>query len=46
MKETSSVKIALTPEQQAQIREATGKEVATLKLQPLEGRLAPGIRYN
>jgi hypothetical protein len=36
-----AVQITLTPEQQAQIREQTGKKVQTLKLEGLETRLAP-----
>jgi hypothetical protein len=46
MKEQPTVKIPLTKEQQEQIRQATGREVATLKLQPLEGRLVPYRRMN
>jgi hypothetical protein len=43
MGEKPMVKLTLTPEQQTQIRDATGKEVATLKLEALEARLAPGM---
>jgi hypothetical protein len=40
------IRITLTPEQQAQIQQATGKAVTTLKLQPLEERLAPSLSTN
>jgi hypothetical protein len=40
------VKMTLTPEQQAQIRQVTGKQVLTLRLLPLEERLAPGMQFN
>jgi len=36
-----AIQIALTPEQQAQIQQATGKQVSSLKLEPLEERLLP-----
>jgi hypothetical protein len=46
MAEKPTVKIALTPEQQEQIRRQSGKEIATLRLEPLETRLAPRIVLN
>jgi hypothetical protein len=48
MAKKPSVKIVLTPEQQAQVQAATGKPVQalTLKLEELETRLAPGITFN
>jgi hypothetical protein len=41
-----TIQIALTPEQQAQIQQATGKQVVSLKLEALEERLAPGLGTN
>jgi hypothetical protein len=38
-----TVQIALPPEQKEQVRQTTGKEVTTLRLQPLEERLAPAL---
>jgi hypothetical protein len=48
MKEQPTVKITLTPEQQAQIEQATGKPATRLqlKLEALEERLAPGVGFN
>lgn len=47
MAEKPSIKITLTPEQQAQIQKATGKAAPTqLKLEPLEERSAPRISSN
>jgi hypothetical protein len=46
MADKPTVKIILTPEQQEQIKQATGKQIATLKLEVLEQRLAPGIALN
>jgi hypothetical protein len=48
MTEKPVVKITLTPEQQAQVRQTAGKTVAVLqlKLTELEQRLAPGIKLN
>jgi len=46
MAEKPTVTIALTPEQKEQIRKQSGKEVTTLKLEPLETRLAPRIIVN
>ena len=42
--DSSPVRIALTPEQQAQVKQATGKEASALELsvQELEHRIAPG----
>jgi hypothetical protein len=44
MKSQPTVQIALTREQQAQLRQVTGKSVTRLhlKLEALEQRLAPG----
>jgi hypothetical protein len=39
-----TTQIPLTAEQQAQLRQATGKAVHSLQPQPLEERLAPAIR--
>lgn len=39
-------KITLTAEQKEQIRQATGKAVTALKLQPLEERFAPSLVPN
>jgi hypothetical protein len=44
--EKPTVTIELTPEQQEQIRKQSGKEIATLKLEALEARLAPRIVLN
>jgi hypothetical protein len=41
-----TIQIRLTPEQKEQVRRATGKEVTTLKLQPLEDRFAPALMSN
>jgi hypothetical protein len=41
-----TIQIPLTPAQQEQIRKATGKQVASLKLEPIENRLAPGRELN
>jgi hypothetical protein len=43
-----SVRLTLTPEQQDQIRQATGKLTDTLELSimELEERIAPGYRTN
>jgi hypothetical protein len=38
-----AIQIALTPEQQAQIRQATAKAVTSLKLEMLESRAVPAI---
>ena len=48
MKQQPTVKISLTTEQQAQIRQMTGQQVAavTLKAESLEARVAPGISIN
>jgi hypothetical protein len=46
MAEKPTIKLALTNEQKEQIRQATGKEVRTLKLEALETRLAPKIAIN
>jgi hypothetical protein len=48
MADRPTLKITLTPEQQAQIQQATGQPVATLQLQldPVEPRLAPGYILN
>jgi hypothetical protein len=40
------IKITLTAEQKEQIKQATGKEIATLKLEALEARLAPMMQHN
>jgi hypothetical protein len=42
------LRMELTPEQQARIRSATGKDVASLRLtlEELEMRLAPGRSIN
>jgi hypothetical protein len=45
-KEQPAIQIALTPEQQAQIQQATGKQVFSLRLEALEERLAPGLNSN
>jgi hypothetical protein len=42
----ATLKIALTPEQQRQVREQTGQPVTSLKLQLLETRLTPGNCLN
>jgi hypothetical protein len=42
----STIQISLTPTQQAQIQQATGKAVTSLKLEALEERLAPGMDPN
>jgi hypothetical protein len=41
-----TIQIQLTPEQKEQVRNATGQEVSTLKLEALEARLAPGLSVN
>ena len=43
-KESTPVRITLTPEQQAQVKQATGKDASALELsvQELEERIAPG----
>jgi hypothetical protein len=43
-----TIQIALTPEQQAQVKQATGKAIATLqlKLDELDQRLAPALNMN
>jgi hypothetical protein len=48
MTQRPTVKITLTPEQQAQVEEATGKSVraAELNAEALETRAAPGIQFN
>jgi hypothetical protein len=46
MAEKPTIEVALTQEQKEQIRQATGKEVRTLKLEPLETRLAPRVLTN
>jgi hypothetical protein len=48
MNEKSTIQIPLSAEQQAQIRQTTGKSVAALqlKLTEVEQRLAPGIMLN
>jgi hypothetical protein len=46
MAEKPDIKIRLTPEQQAQIKQTTGKKVRSLKLEPLESRLAPRLSAN
>jgi hypothetical protein len=38
-----AIQIALTPEQKEQVRQATGREITSLKLESLEARLAPGL---
>jgi len=42
------VRIKLTPEQQQVVQQATGKNAEALELtaEELEGRIAPGIRFN
>jgi hypothetical protein len=40
------VKITLTVEQQQQLRQATGRQVRSLKLDTLEARLSPGVQFN
>jgi hypothetical protein len=45
-KEQPAIQIALTPEQQAQIQQATGQQVRSLKLMQLEDRLSPGLNTN
>ena len=42
MAEKPGVKIVLTPEQQEQVRKATGKQIRSVKLEWLEARLTPG----
>jgi hypothetical protein len=46
MADKPALKLTLTPEQREQIRKQTGKEVTRLKLEPLEGRLAPGMQVS
>lgn len=46
MTEKNPIQITLTPDQQAQVKHATGKEVTRLTLQALEPRLAPGKLFN
>ena len=48
MNTKSTLKIELTPEQQEQIRQLTGKSVSAVKLcsEVLEARVAPGIWEN
>jgi hypothetical protein len=46
MTEKPMIKIPLTPEQKEQIEKQTGKKVATLRLQALEGRSAPALMSN
>jgi hypothetical protein len=46
MEKQPTIQLSLTAKQQAQLKQATGKAVQTLKLQPLEQRLAPGITFN
>jgi Spy/CpxP family protein refolding chaperone len=41
-----TIQITLTPEQKAQIQQATGKQVTALKLQTLEERCAPALIPN
>jgi hypothetical protein len=43
-KESSQVRIKLTPEQRAQVKNATGKDAESIELSPqeLEERIAPG----
>jgi hypothetical protein len=45
-KEQPAIQIALTPEQQIQIQQATGQQVRSLKLTPLEDRLSPSLTNN
>jgi hypothetical protein len=44
--EKQTVQITLTPRQQEELRQATGKQVQSLKLEALEVRLSPGISAN
>jgi hypothetical protein len=46
MAEKPNVKISLTPEQQQQIQQATGKEIKKLKIELLEDRLPPQLASN
>ena len=48
MKQTPSIRITLTPEQQAQVHQVSGRQVAVLTLKPehLEPRIAPGLSMN
>ena len=46
MAEKPDVKISLTPEQQQQIRKATGKEIKKLTIEPLEDRIATRLVAN
>ena len=43
-RDSTPVRIALTPEQQAQVKQATGKDASALELsvQELEDRITPG----
>ena len=48
MKQTPSIQITLTPEQQTRVREASGRQIITftLKTEALEPRVAPGVTMN
>jgi hypothetical protein len=48
MKDRPSLNFQLTPEQQAQIQQLSGKSSTTVELKPeaLEQRVAPGVRFN
>jgi hypothetical protein len=41
-----TIQIRLTPAQKEQVRQATGKEVTSLKLEALEERFAPALMTN
>ena len=45
-KKTPAITLLLTPEQQAELLQATGRKLTQIELQPqvLEVRAAPGIR--
>jgi len=46
MAEKPDVTISLTPEQQQQVRKATGKEIKKLTIEPLEDRIATKLAAN
>jgi hypothetical protein len=41
-----TVTLTLTPEQREQIEKTTGQQLATLKLEALDARIAPGVFLN
>ena len=41
-----AIQITLTPQQKEQIQKATGKPIASLKLEALEARTSPSLMNN